>query len=278
MTNVADLPFELQLQPGYPLPGRFVPLSQHRVSSVLHTTEDAPRFQMLKERLRRQQPARCDLAHSTYDLEARAQVTRWLQTEQRRKGLSGTTDSDPPRSLGAQLLSLQEDLVVMLRPAGSVPEAAHVAYIDVSFPSGWAPETVLGHDFARLHAPVPAHDRFGEPHRERLARLLFGRQVLLRFVWTVTPDDALDRHPLTPLTPLTPWTHTTRVFLRVERQVIVPLSDRLSVFVIRLYVLPCAALPEQLRADLRQAVRSMPDAVARYKGLFDHRSTIAQRI
>jgi len=176
--------------------------------------------------------------------------------------------------------AVQEDVVLMRRPSGAEAAAAIASYLHVSFATGWCPDCACGRSFLDIHAPVPERHAFVEANRRRLANNLFGddRRTAVRFVWTVTPDARLDRrrcprglHP----TVTASWDGATTAWLRVERQVIVPLSDVLSVFLIRVYRHDVRALTAERRDVLRRSVAAMDPALAAYKGLADHRAAIA---
>ena len=186
---------------------------------------------------------------------------------------------EPATTLDEAMRGLQEDLVVMRR--AGVAEAADAAavYLHVSFPTGWCPDCACGRSFLDIHAPVPERHAFAAPHRRRLAQNLFGvdRRTTVRFVWTVTPDPRLDRrrcprglHP----TVTASWTDASTAWFRVERQVIVPLSDVLSVFLIRVYRHDVRTLTAAQRDVLRRSVAAMDPALAAYKGLAEHAGTI----
>jgi hypothetical protein len=66
------------------------------------------------------------------------------------------------------------------------------------------------------------------------------------------------------------WADATTAWFRVERQVIVPLSDVLSVFLIRVYRHDVRTLTDAQRDVLRRSVAAMDPALAAYKGLSEH--------
>lgn len=195
---------------------------------------------------------------------ARSWMVETLQREH-----PGLLDAAQHPTLDGIARAIQEDIVVMARPSDKDADAARAAYVNVCFPSGWRPAAILGKDFTQIHTPVPAHDRFGASRRA-LADTLFGT-TRVRYVWTVTPNDELDRHP--DSTQLGDWTSTARAFLRVERQVIAPLDD-VSVFLIRVYSYAVDELSPSQRAQLSTAVAEMPATIARYKGLLAARPHI----
>ena len=99
-----------------------------------------------------------------------------------------------------------------------------------------------------------------------MLRSMIDRGPYVRFVWTVRADDALDHHP--DHGDRRPWTSTSPGYLRVERQLTWPFPDhRASLFVIRTYVQPFAALTAPEKETLRQAVECMPLAFKAYKGI-----------
>jgi hypothetical protein len=126
---------------------------------------------------------------------------------------------------------------------------------------------------------VPERYAFAASNRRRLAQNLFGvdRRTTVRFVWTVTPDPSLDRRrcPRGLHRSVTAsWANATTAWFRVERQVIVPFSDALGVFLIRVYRHDVRTLTDAQRAVLRRSVAAMDPALAAYKGLAEHASAI----
>jgi hypothetical protein len=182
------------------------------------------------------------------------------------------------RDLDALLLELQEDLVVMRKPPGFAAERARAHYLNVCFPSNWSPARLLGKSFLSLHARVPNETGFERGERAQHAAALFA-QPAVRFVWSLTPDDLLDHHPETARP--VDWTTTQQAFLRVERQVIVPLPaaanrTKVTLFFIRTYVYPRARLHDAQCAVLSSAVAHMSDAMRRYKGMLGHEDRIGE--
>lgn len=178
--------------------------------------------------------------------------------------------SAPPRALAARFDALacrvQEDFVVL--NAGP-DDVGRVIAADVRFPSGWHPERLPELGFAAIHAPVPG---FPAPNAIRgMIRAMVDRGPYVRFVWTVGADDHLDQHPELARTRgrrEDRWAQAARAFLRVERQVTVPLPEtRSCVFLVRTHLRALEELNDAERATLREALRVMPDEVRRYKSL-----------
>lgn len=178
----------------------------------------------------------------------------------------------PPqwRLAGLLCLAFAEDFAVIDGADTCIP------WLAVCLPSHWVPEEKIGLPFAAVHAPV-ADNRALLAAGAHLARLVTGPERWERFVWTITPESALDNHPVR--VPLKAWPRSDLVdarglvahaFFRTERQTFIPLHDmRQALFTIQVDVLPL----QQVLADpahaarLHDAVRSMSDAVLVYRGL-----------
>ncbi len=159
-------------------------------------------------------------------------------------------------------LAVQEDFAIVHQPSEGIDR---IILLSVCFPSGWAPETLLGASFRQTHAPVP---EFGdlEARRARLVSAMIHRGPYVRFVWSVTADARLDHHPVDA--PRDPWHPTASGFLRVERQVTVPFSDcSASLFLIRTYVYPLTYLSREQRVTLAHATSALPPSMLAYKGI-----------
>lgn len=182
--------------------------------------------------------------------------------------------SDPAERYCTLAARVQEDFVVQLRePDGG--DRAIAVY--VSFPSSWRPETILGWSFRRIHAPVPDFADDEAPARS-LVSAMTERGPYLRFVWTVCADDVLDHHP--DEGPGSRFEASRGDgWLRVERQVSVPFREQqASLFLIRTYLRALADLSPGERAALARALRVMPAATCRYKGLAGQREHVIARL
>lgn len=176
------------------------------------------------------------------------------------------------------VLQLQEDLAIMQCPQGHAPERARAVYLHVCFPSGWSPARLIGKSFPALHARVPYEPGFERAERALHAGELFTRPAA-RFVWSIAPSGKLDRHPEQAHGS---WVDAEHAFLRVERQVIVPLTAaslggvRTALFLIRVYVYPVAQLSAEQRRMLSTALDALPESTRRYKGVFGHEERLRQ--
>lgn len=165
---------------------------------------------------------------------------------------------------------LQEDAVVVRRMAEG---GDRVVMMHVSVPGSWRPEERFGTSFMDIHRPVP-NFAVRDQVAAQMVHAMVARGPYVRFVWSTPPDDALDHHP--DLGAKGSWRDGSDGFLRVERQLTVPFPEvDAGLFLIRTYVYPFASLRPSQRTVLRGAIDAMPEEVARYKGLHDHRSAIA---
>jgi hypothetical protein len=164
--------------------------------------------------------------------------------------------------------AVQEDFAVLDRGAAG---EGRTLVVHVCFPSGWRPERLAGASFSAIHTPVPSFAKPDAAARSMVSAMI-DRGPYVRFVWTLSVDDALDHHPDSGLRAPWPNEHpaegTTRGYLRVERQVTVPLVGAdASVFLIRTYLYALDTLDAGQRAVIRAALDAMPEDVRAYKGL-----------
>jgi len=158
---------------------------------------------------------------------------------------------------------------------------AHIPWMAVCLPSGWAPEEKIGRHFAQVHAPV-ADNQILLTASEHLARLVTGQVRWERFVWTITRHARLHAHP--DRQDPTPWPADAspaqiaqRAFFRTEHQTFIPLPElRQAVFTIHVNLQPLTdALPSAAHArQVHDALASMSPAVLAYRGLGDARDRL----
>ena len=172
------------------------------------------------------------------------------------------------RLAGLLSLAFAEDFAILDGATGRIP------WLAVCLPSNWAPEEKVGRPFAEVHAPVA--DNAGLiAAASHLTRLVTGDERWERFVWTVTDDPRLHRHPRRAPTPSWPLDAAaerlaSQAFFRTERQTFLPLPAlRQAVFTIHVEVRPLAEVIDSAgRArQVRDALASMSPAVLAYRGL-----------
>lgn len=151
---------------------------------------------------------------------------------------------------------VQEDLVIHRVAAGRDWMAAG----QVCFPSGWNPLEKVGQSFAEIHAPVPGMERFDG---RRLAETMVRHGPFERYVWGVLFADELNGHPNRPKAEFDPA--DPAVWVKVERQVTVPLPDVSAALFVLQYAL---VSPDEIdRPALAAAINAMTPAERTYKGL-----------
>ena len=150
---------------------------------------------------------------------------------------------------------------------------ARIPWLAVALPSHWQPEQKAGLHFAQVHAPV-ADNAVLLAAGAALARLVAAPPPWERFVWTITPQSALNAHPR--LSPTPAWRGAdaddiaAQAFWRTERQTFIPVPDAgVAVFTILVDVQPLAAAIDSAAraARLHEAIASMSPAVLDYRGL-----------
>ena len=139
----------------------------------------------------------------------------------------------------------------------------------------------MGRSFVEIHAPV-ADNAALLTAGPQLAQLVTSGERWERFVWTVTCDPRLDRHP--QRSPPLAWRPSLTAadlgeaaFLRSERQTFIPVPRaRQAVFTIlgQVESLAAAVTGADDAARLHDAIASMSPAVLAYRGLMQVRDRL----
>lgn len=175
---------------------------------------------------------------------------------------------EPWRLAGLLSLAFAEDFAVLDGSDG------RIKWLAVCLPSNWAPEDKVGRHFSQVHAPV-ADNEVLLAATEHLVRLVTGGERWERFVWTVTEDAHLRRHPRRSApsrwdAALDPEALAASAYFRTERQTFIPVREsQQAVFTIHVDVRPLrAAIGSRAEAlQLHAALASMSPAVLAYRGL-----------
>lgn len=199
-------------------------------------------------------------------VEARAAALGWMRATLFREApevlRACEADAGARDEFDALARALQEDFCVLC--AGEDFEG-RATLLDVRFASGWRPERLADADFRTIHGPVPGFADQVDVAKS-MVRTMVQRGPFVRFMWTISPDDRLDHHP--DAKGRASWQHPAGVWLRIERQVTVPLpAANASVFLIRTYHYSLAELGREQRAELHGALERMPSMIRTYKGL-----------
>ena len=174
----------------------------------------------------------------------------------------------PWRLVGLLSLAFAEDFAVIAGATATIP------WLAVCLPSSWAPQDKVGRHFAEVHAPV-ADNEVLLAAADHLARLVTGGDRWERFVWTLTAEPRLDRHPqrVAPVgwdPVLDAEALAASAFLRSERQTFIPVpASGLAEFTIHVETEAlCSAIRSAADARrLHAALSTMSPAVLAYRGL-----------
>jgi hypothetical protein len=147
----------------------------------------------------------------------------------------------------------------------------------VCFPSSWSLEEKIGHPLDFIHKPVATlNEQFASPIQQFMARMKPGISWE-RINWGLSRSPELNQHPTRNLPRLDSSVTLDEVFFRSEYQSLVSLPSSGGVlFGIRVLVESL----EKLRSDpafvegLSRGLRTMPEAIAQYKGLAAARERI----
>lgn len=151
----------------------------------------------------------------------------------------------------------------------------------VCFPSHWSLPEKAGRTVAEVHGPVPQLNvNLGRQIDAFLGKLAPGAEWE-RENWGLSADDRLDHHPRLPYRVLDGNEPLGEVWLRLERQLFVRLPGGGLLFGIRVsnHRLDRLARSDAgLAGHIAGALRTMPEAAARYKGIGQARRSLAERL
>ncbi len=168
----------------------------------------------------------------------------------------------------ARLGGAVEPDLVLLAPDGSGQFRLRAGA--VCFPSWWALTEKTGLTLDEIHGVVPGlNDSLAPAIGQFLAKLKPGAPFE-RANWGFAATPELNLHPALGRPRLGAELDVARTWLRVEEQILAALPATGGIlFGIRIRVVPLAHLLDEpaLRAGLRRALVTMPDALAAYKGL-----------
>jgi len=147
------------------------------------------------------------------------------------------------------------------------------------FPSSWRLADKIGQPIELIHAPVPGlNTAIGAGIHKFLAGLKPGA-AWLRHNWGFARSPELNHHPGRGLPRLDAGVSESEVWLRVEHQALVALPESQGIlFGIRVvnHSLAEVKVDALAAARLRRALETMPDEMARYKGLSNARRRILE--
>jgi hypothetical protein len=273
---------------------QFAPVAPEVPGLARLFAQDAYRFQF---GMRRGGNEWFDLSRSSPD--ALAERRRWVDEsfgetvvwspeaapllEELRRLFAGVPDSveSEPASAEAcgRFSSLWEPDFVLLRPDGAGD--FRLAAGCVCFPSSWSVREKLGLPVTAIHDIVPT---LNETLGERIRRFLLnvqGDAVWERENWGLAAHGERNNHPWRELPRPGPDTPLGDYRLRVEHQAFraLPQSGGL-LFVIHLMVHPLTDVLRDaaLARDFRRMIETMPEEIARYKGIDAGRESLLRQL
>ncbi len=148
----------------------------------------------------------------------------------------------------------------------------------VCFPSSWPLEEKVGRPIAETHAPAPTlNATFGAGIDQFLGRIR-PSAAWARSNWGLSRSPALNQHPSQHTPRLGSPLRADEVWLRVENQIFFRLPETGGLlFGIRIENASLSDVkkwPDAARG-LPRALRTMPEEIARYKGIITAREEIA---
>lgn len=161
-------------------------------------------------------------------------------------------------------------LLISVEPAGMVRLVGGC----VCFPSSWSLEEKMGKPIEGIHAVVPGLNQSIGPQIHNFLSKLRPGIAWLRSNWGVSASGEMNQHPAINVPRLDEASDLEQVWLRIERQALVSLPVNKGVlFGIRIEVHRLSDIRQQdsVARGLQRSLRTMPEAMANYKGLLQVR-------
>jgi hypothetical protein len=195
--------------------------------------------------------------------------------------LNETSELAGRASVAASLLSVgaawEPDFLLLQAPSTTAQPILLAGC--VCFPSSWALEEKIGRPLDTIHTPVPTlNAQFANSVQQFLSRLKPGISWE-RINWGLSRSPELNQHPARNLPRLDSNVTIDEVWFRAEYQSLVSLPKTGGIlFGIRLVIEPLAKLraSPEFAAGLVRAIQSMPEEIARYKGIAPARERLLE--
>jgi hypothetical protein len=186
----------------------------------------------------------------------------------------GVCGPQAPRTLSKLGAAIEPDLLWLVADESGVFRLVGGV---LCFPSGWALEDKIGQPMEFIHGPVPGLNAGLGPQIGQFLSRMKPDSAYLRHNWGLAATAELNLHPALhrprPSLPLNP----ACLWLRVEHQLLLALPGGGVLFAIRIELMEISAVKNHATAvqGLGRALRSMPEAVAAYKGIAEIRQALA---
>lgn len=178
-------------------------------------------------------------------------------------------EPEGPRTLAALAQMWEPDLLLVARENLEMVAGA------VCFPSSWDPRGAVGKPVFDVHGVVPGlNGQLGDKVEKFLGSLTAGK-AYARMNWSLTRSEELDYHPGIGRRKLDGTVTLEELHLRIEHQLFCAVGDGVMMG-LRIEPIPLLHLTAEVDIweGLREKVRTMPEDVARYKGMESAREAI----
>ncbi len=171
--------------------------------------------------------------------------------------------------LGAFLGGCEQDLVFMRRYSEN---SLSMEGACVAFPSHWDPPSKLGLPLEAIHQVVPGLQRDIGRNIDQFIQRMSSDRAYRRSNWGMSCSKERNNHPALKIPHLTATTNIDDISFRVEDQSLIRLPSGLlfTITLIRQDLNNVMSDPVA-SVGLLRALRTMPEDMARYKGLFEIR-------
>ena len=180
-------------------------------------------------------------------------------------------ESESGRSLRNLAESWEADLLLVDRETLKMVAGA------VCFPSSWDLRTAIGKPVLSVHEVVPQLNEQVGPQVDRFLKGIQGGKSYARMNWSLTRTNELNYHPDLKRKKLDETVTLEELFLRIEHQLFCEVKGGvlmgLRIEPVRLLEL---AEDSGVWAGLREKIRSMPEDVAKYKGMLSAKDVIVE--
>ncbi|WP_408095908.1 heme-dependent oxidative N-demethylase subunit alpha family protein [Peredibacter sp. HCB2-198] len=157
-----------------------------------------------------------------------------------------------------------------------------LALIHLMSPNHWDAHQKIGKSFFDSHAPIPHIDAISKA-APKMFEQIQKRGAMERFAWGVATDNRLNHHPVPPVgISVEEWQgrsfdpESPKLFIRMERQTLFPISEKLIGFTIKTSFTDVSILPGEDLKLIIQCIESMDEAILKYKGLIRDKKNILQ--
>jgi len=236
--------------------------------------------------------------HTGDDAAVLIERAHWLKADPARYA-AALDDAGPTKALLADAVALATSAIPTLQVRPDVVALGRAWALDflllapdstgahtlragcVCFPSHWDLREKLGRPLAEIHAPVPTLNLSLARQIDTFLTALRPGAVWERWNWGLAATPERNNHPALRLPRITPETSLDHLWLRAEHQAFVRLPATGGVlFAIRIVIEPLPTFIEKPGAAARLAdlLATMPDEIARYKGVGSARESLVLRL